>query len=233
MSSQKTVEKNGNGHRTFGRTRKRRLRVHRKASSGRNVRRKITALAVLLSLLMLAFPFTKVTQAGSARETIAPQGGLPQADIDAINALAAFNIGTPYQPPQALPSGVVMATEIGSDVGFPPLFNGPLKSVKVLLPIVREAAIRSLRYWAGGAFMAPTASTPLPPHTLARVTGVLLAEFRPFLLPASAKILRVLAIVNRSATSPIPNASPVLQGRGRCAIRFLFLPRTRRRKTRS
>jgi hypothetical protein len=108
-----------------------------------------------------------------------------------------------------------------------------LKSVKILLPMVREAAILQLRYWSGGRFMAPTSSTPLPPHTLVRVTGVLLAEFRPFLLPASAKTPRVPAIVKRSATSPIPNASPVLQGRWRCAFRFLFLPRTRRQKMRS
>jgi hypothetical protein len=163
MSSKKTVQKNENGFKSFGRTRKRRLRVHRKASPMRNVRRKITASAVLLSILVLAFPFTKVTQVGLARPKIDTRVGLaqlPQPDIDAINALAAFNIGTPYQPPQTLPSGVVMATEIGSDTGFPPLFNGPLKSVKVLLPMIREAAIRLLRYYSGGTFLAPT---PVPP----------------------------------------------------------------------
>src|SRR5438132_48290 len=105
MSSQKTVGKNENGYRAFGRTRKSRPRVHRKASSRRNVRRKITASAVLLSILFLAFPFTQVTQVGLARENVESQGGLPQQDIDAINTLAAFNIGTPYQPPQTLPSG--------------------------------------------------------------------------------------------------------------------------------
>jgi hypothetical protein len=80
---------------------------------------------------------------------------LPQTDIDAINALAAFNIGTAYQAPQALPSGVVMATAIGSDPGFPPLFNGPVKSVKEMLPLIREAVIRLERYYSGGTFMAP------------------------------------------------------------------------------
>src|SRR5947209_15288230 len=163
MSSEKTAQKNENGFKSFGRTRKRRLRVHRKASSMRNVRRRVTASAVLLSILFLTFPFMQVTQVGLARQKIEAQGGLPQQDIDAINALAAFNIGTPYQPPQTLPSGVVMATEIGSDTGFPPLFNGPLKSVKVLLPMVREAAIRLLRYYSGGTFLAPT-SVP-PPYT--------------------------------------------------------------------
>jgi hypothetical protein len=162
MSSQKT-EKNENGFPAFGRTRKSRLRVHRKAGSRRNVRRGITASAILLSILILAIPFTPVTQVGSARRKTDAKVGLaqlPQQDIDAINVLAAFNIGTPYQPPPTQPPGMVMTEEIGSDVGFPPLFNGPLKSVKVLLPMVREAAIRQLRYWSGGTFLA---TTPLPP----------------------------------------------------------------------
>ena len=162
MSSQKT-EKNENGFPAFGRTRKSRLRVHRKASSRRNVRRRVMASVVSLSILFLALPFTPVTPVGSARRKSVAKVGLPhlpQTDIDAINALAAFNIGTPYQPPPTLPPGVVMTEEIGSDVGFPPLFNGPLKSVKVLLPMVREAAIRQLRYWSGGTFLA---TTPLPP----------------------------------------------------------------------
>ena len=166
MSSPKQVQQNENGNGSFGRSRKRRLRVHRKASSRRNIRRKITASAVLLSIIFLAFPFTKGTQVGLARETIAAQGGLSQQDIDAINVLAAFNIGTSSQAqtqPQTLPSNVIATEMIGADTGFPPLFNGPLKSVKELLPMVREAAIRQLRYWSGGKFLAPTGSTPLPP----------------------------------------------------------------------
>jgi hypothetical protein len=118
-----------------------------------------------LSILVLTIPFTSVTQVGLARRKKDAKVGLPQlppTDIDAINALAAFNIGTPVQiggpPPQALPSGVVVATQIGSDPGFPPLFNGPVKSVKEMLPLMREAVIRELRYWSGGTFLAATPS---------------------------------------------------------------------------
>lgn len=163
MSSQKTVEKNENGFPAFGRTRTSRLRVYWKANSSRNVRRSVTASAVLLSILFLTFPFTPVTQVGLARRKKDAKVGLPQlpqTDIDAINALAAFNIGTRYQPPQTLPSGVVMATAIGSDPGFPALLNGPVKSVKEMLPLIREAVIRLERYYSGGTFMAPK---PLPP----------------------------------------------------------------------
>jgi hypothetical protein len=166
MSSQKTVEKNDIGFPAFGRTPKSRRRIHRMAGSRRNVGRSVTAAAVLLSILCLAVPFTEVTEGRSARRKKDAKVGLaqlPQADIDAINALAAFNIGTPYQEPKTSPSGVVTSIAIGSDVGFPPLFNGPVKSVKPMLPMVREAAIRQLRYWSGGKFLAPTASAPLPP----------------------------------------------------------------------
>jgi len=159
MSSKK---KNENGFRAFGWIRNR-LGANRSANARRDIRRRITASAILLSILFLGLPFTPVTPVGLARRnkaaTVAsPQ--LPQTDIDAINALAAFNVGTPYQAPQALPSGVVMATAIGSDVGFPPLFNGPVKSVKEMLPLIREAVIRLERYYSGGTFMAPK---PLPP----------------------------------------------------------------------
>jgi hypothetical protein len=114
----------------------------------------------------MTFSFTLITQVGLARENVEAQGGLSQQDIDAINVLAAFNMGKSSQAqtqPQTLPSNVVVATEIGADTGFPPLLNGPLKSVKELLPMVREAAIRQLRYWSGGKFLAPASSTPLPP----------------------------------------------------------------------
>ncbi|MDT5121612.1 MAG: hypothetical protein QOC96_1094 [Acidobacteriota bacterium] len=204
MSSQKSVQKNENGFKSFGRTRKRRLRVHRKASSMRNVRRKITASAVLLSILILAFPFTKVTQVGLARENVEAQGGLPQQDIDAINVLAAFNIGTPYQPPQTLPSGVVMATAIGADAGFPSLLNGPLKSVKELLPMVREAAIRLLRYYSGGTFLAPT-SVP-PPYTRKTYT---LFHSRFANSPALARCEKEEGVGNCEEVKPNPRDAPL------------------------
>ena len=126
VSSQKTVEKNENSFRAFGRTLKNRLQ--HKAGSRRNVSRKITASAVLLSILFLAIPFTQFTQVGLARRSIEPQGGLSQEDTDAINVLAAFNIGTPTSAvhsiaPNTLPSGVVVATQIGVDPAFPPLFG--------------------------------------------------------------------------------------------------------------
>ena len=168
MSSQKTVEKNENGFKSFGWTRKSRHRAHRSATSSRNVRRSVTASTVLLSIVFMAFPFTPVTRVGLARRKIDAKVGLPQlpqTDIDAINVLAAFNIGTPTSAvhsiaPNTLPPGVVVATQIGSDPNFPPLFKGPLQSVKEMLPMVREAVILLEQYYSGGTFGA---STPLPP----------------------------------------------------------------------
>jgi hypothetical protein len=163
MSSQEAVQKNENGLRAFGWIRTSRLGAHRSAGSRRKVTRRVAASAVLLSILVLAFPSTPVTRVGLARRKKDAKVGLPQlpqTDIDAINALAAFNIGTPYQAPQALPSGVVMATAIGSDPGFPPLFNGPVKSVKEMVPLIRDAAARLLNNYSGGTFLS---SKPLPP----------------------------------------------------------------------
>lgn len=199
MSSQKTVEKNENGFPAFGRTRKSRLRLHRKFNSTRNVRRSVTASALVLSILFLTLPFTNVTQVGLAKRKIAAQDGLPQQDIEAINALAAFNIGTPYQPPQALPSGVVMATEIGSDAGFPPLFNGPVKSVKEMLPLIREAVIRLERYYSGGTFMAPK---PLPPPYARKMYTPLTGRFASS--PALARCEKEEGVGNCEEVKPNP-----------------------------
>ncbi|MBV9216269.1 MAG: hypothetical protein JO053_08840 [Acidobacteria bacterium] len=121
-----------------------------------------TAGTAIFSIVLLALPFTSN---GWAQR-------LDRPTINEINALAAYNVGKPYQAPTSTP-GVAVATVVGSVPGYPYLV-GPVNNVSQMLPLIREAANRKLLYYAGApttrpVLMQPYTRTGYPPYLGARM----------------------------------------------------------------